>query len=104
MSFQAIVPKITSSLSKRTRRRLCRNFASCSALFLMQSRKTHPWSAEDDQLIRSLVAKGVSAFRAGVALKRNRNAVMKRARDLGCAFPTLTQEREAQRRREAAEL
>jgi hypothetical protein len=59
----------------------------------MPNRKSKPWTAEDDEKIRSFVAKGASAFRAGVALKRSRHAVYERARELGCPFPTIAQSR-----------
>jgi hypothetical protein len=60
---------------------------------IMPSRKSQPWTAEDDEQIRSLVAKGASAFRASVALKRARPSILQRARKLGCPFPTLKEVR-----------
>jgi hypothetical protein len=57
-------------------------------------RLSKPWTPEEDDLIRSFVAKGASAMRASVALKRNKNSVTNRARKLGCPFPTLTAARE----------
>jgi hypothetical protein len=60
---------------------------------MIKSRKQSSWRAEDDEKIRSFVAKGFSAFRASAALKRSRAAVFGRARLLGCPFPTIQEER-----------
>jgi hypothetical protein len=57
-------------------------------------RFSKPWTSEEDELIRSLVAKGASAFRASAALKRSKQAVATRARTLGCPFQTITASRE----------
>jgi hypothetical protein len=53
-------------------------------------RLCQPWTLEEDERIRSLVAKGASALRASAALKRNKHAVIARARKLGCPFPTVS--------------
>jgi hypothetical protein len=52
-------------------------------------RLSKPWTPEEDDRIRSFVAKGVSALRASAALKRNKASVIARARMLGCPFQTL---------------
>lgn len=52
-------------------------------------RLCQPWTPEED-----VVAKGASAVRASAALKRNKNAVIGRARKLGCPFTTLKAARE----------
>jgi GcrA cell cycle regulator len=46
------------------------------------------WTQDDDDKIREMVAKGASAMRIGVALKRKTAAVRVRARTLGCPLPT----------------
>ena len=56
-------------------------------------RLIRPWTPEDDERIRTFVAKGVSALRASAALKRNKQVVVERARKLGCPFPTLKETR-----------
>jgi hypothetical protein len=60
---------------------------------MINSRKQSAWTADEDEKIRSLVAKGTSAFRASASLKRSRAAVLGRARILGCPFPTIKEER-----------
>lgn len=57
-------------------------------------RLSKPWTPEEDERVRSFVAKGASAVRASAALKRNRHAVIVRARKLGCPFQTLKVARE----------
>jgi GcrA cell cycle regulator len=53
-----------------------------------------PWTPEEDERIRSFVAKGASALRAAAALKRSKASVTARAHKLGCPFPTLKAARE----------
>jgi predicted deacylase len=60
---------------------------------LMDSRKSQLWSATDDEQIRLMVARGASAFRASVALKRSRPSLLQRARKLGCPFSSLREAR-----------
>jgi hypothetical protein len=52
-------------------------------------RLSKPWTPEEDERIRSYVAKGASALRTSVALKRSKHSVIARARKLGCPFQTL---------------
>jgi hypothetical protein len=52
------------------------------------------WTAEEDERVRSFVAKGASTLRASVALKRSQHAVIARARKIGCPFQTLKATRE----------
>jgi hypothetical protein len=42
-------------------------------------------------MIRSLVAKGASSFRAAAALKRTRHSVKERARKLGCPLLSIAE-------------
>jgi hypothetical protein len=59
---------------------------------------TQSWTPEQIELLRGLAAKGASPLRASVALKRSRNSVGSKARELGIPFPPkhkLKREREA---------
>jgi hypothetical protein len=47
------------------------------------------WTPEEDELIRSFVAKGASAIRVSAALKRHKASVTERARKLGCPFQSI---------------
>jgi hypothetical protein len=51
--------------------------------------RTKPWTAEEDERIRAFVENDATVFRVAAALKRGKAAVAKRARKLGCPFPTL---------------
>jgi ribosome modulation factor len=53
-------------------------------------RLSKPWTPEEDERVRSFAVKGASALRASAALKRNKHAVVGRARKLGCPFQTLS--------------
>jgi hypothetical protein len=55
--------------------------------------KYAPWTDEDNERIKALVAKGASVFRASAALKRTRIGVRDQARRLGTPFPTLRETR-----------
>jgi hypothetical protein len=57
-------------------------------------RFSRPWTPEEEERIRSYVAKGASTLRASVALKRSKHSVIARARKLGCPFQTLKAARE----------
>lgn len=48
---------------------------------------TSPWTPEQDELLKQLAAKGVSALRAAAALKRPTASVRIRARKLGLSLP-----------------
>jgi hypothetical protein len=51
--------------------------------------RNHPWTKEDDERLRTLVAQGASIVRAAAAFRRTTVSVRTRARSLGCPFPTL---------------
>ena len=52
-----------------------------------------PWSPEDIEKLKALIANGASATRAAAALKRKIVAVQVKARALGTPFPTVRTER-----------
>jgi hypothetical protein len=52
-----------------------------------------PWTAEQDEKLKALIAEGVSATRASAVLNRRISGVRARARKLGVAFPTVSQDR-----------
>ena len=45
-----------------------------------------PWSPEEDEQLKAMVAVGASVVRAAAALKRRHGVVRQRARGLGCPF------------------
>jgi hypothetical protein len=45
------------------------------------------WTPEQIELLRNLVRKNVSPFRAPVVLKRTASSVQLKAREIGMAFP-----------------
>ena len=47
------------------------------------------WTSEDDERLRTFVAKDVPIVRAAAALKRSTVATRDRARVIGCPFPAL---------------
>jgi hypothetical protein len=49
--------------------------------------KYKPWHDQEIDRLKALVASGVSALRASVALKRSVVQVKKKARELGFPFP-----------------
>ena len=55
------------------------------------------WTKEDDDRIREMAAKGASAMRIAVAIKRKASAVRVRAHVLGCPLPTLLDRRRIMR-------
>jgi hypothetical protein len=56
----------------------------------MQSRNLNPpWTKEDDERLKSFVARGYSTVRASAALKRSIARVRNQARKIGCPFPPL---------------
>jgi hypothetical protein len=48
-----------------------------------------PWTAEDEERLKALVAQGASIVRASAALRRRKVVVRERAKKLGCPFPPL---------------
>jgi hypothetical protein len=52
-------------------------------------RLIEPWTAEDEERLRALVAQGASIVRASAAIRRRKVVVRERAKKLGCPFPTL---------------
>jgi hypothetical protein len=46
-----------------------------------------PWTAEDEERLKALVAQGASIVRASAALRRRKVVVRERAKKLGCPFP-----------------
>jgi hypothetical protein len=64
----------------------------------------HPWTAEEIDLLYSLIKGGASPARASVVLKRPMLAVRSKARALGRPFPDLRQVRATRLGREASEL
>ena len=54
-----------------------------------------PWTKGDDERLRGFVAQGASVIPAAAALRRATIEVRTRARDVGCPFPTLRIERQA---------
>ena len=47
------------------------------------------WTAEDNERLKELVAKGVSVIKAAAALKRTTVSVRTQARKLGTPFPLM---------------
>jgi hypothetical protein len=64
----------------------------------------HPWTAEEIDLLYSLIRGGASPARASVVLKRPMLAVRSKARALGRPFPDSRQVRATRLIREASEL
>ena len=64
----------------------------------------HPWTAEEIDLLYSLIKGGASPARASVVLKRPMLAVRSKARALGRPFPDSRQVRATRLSREASEL
>jgi hypothetical protein len=59
------------------------------------------WTAEENERLKAMIAKGYTPFRVSAALKRKLISVRGQARKLGLAFPSIRQMRremnEAQR-------
>jgi hypothetical protein len=51
--------------------------------------RNQPWTEEEEQRLRALVAQGASVVKAAAVLKRKIVSVRTRARGLGCPFPPL---------------
>jgi hypothetical protein len=54
-----------------------------------------PWTKEDDERLRAFVAQGASVIRAAAALRRTTIEVRTHAREVGCPFPALRVEQQA---------
>jgi GcrA cell cycle regulator len=54
----------------------------------MRSRNP-PWTTEDNERLKGLVAQGASVIRAAAALNRSIMGVRHQARKIGCPFPPL---------------
>jgi hypothetical protein len=54
-----------------------------------------PWTKEDDERLRAFVAQGATVIPAAAALRRATIEVRTRAREVGCPFPLLRVERQA---------
>ena len=54
-----------------------------------------PWTKGDDERLRAFVAQGASVIPAAAALRRTTIEVRARSRDVGCPFPTLRIEQQA---------
>jgi hypothetical protein len=48
-----------------------------------------PWTAEQDEKLLALIARGYSVLKAAAALDRGTQSVRKRALKLGVSFPTI---------------
>ena len=65
---------------------------------------TRPWTDKETERLKELHASGASALRASLALKRNKQNVMIRARKLGIPFLSLRELKKRQADRERLEL
>jgi hypothetical protein len=61
----------------------------------MLSRNCLPWTKEDDERLKAFVAQGASVIRAAAELRRTTINVRAHARVVGCPFPSLRIERQA---------
>jgi hypothetical protein len=57
----------------------------------MRRSLSRPWTPEDDKLIQAFAAKGATVTRTAAALRRGKETVQNRARQLGCAFTYATE-------------
>jgi hypothetical protein len=62
------------------------------------------WTDEDTELLKRLHASGASVLRASIALKRSKQYVQARARDLGIPFASLRERKKRQLERERSAL
>ena len=56
---------------------------------LTMRRLLEPWTPQDDEHLKAMVAQGASIIRVAAALRRRHEMVRQRARKLGCRFPPL---------------
>ena len=63
----------------------------------MRTRLTRPWTEEDTAHLTELQARGVSATRAALALKRPKAQIVVRARQMGIPFPSLLELRKREK-------
>ena len=75
-------------------------FARAGRPSLREKSRIMVWTEEEIELLRRLRKKGASATRAAVALKRAKNHVRTKARELGIPFETVRATRKSQRRKE----
>jgi hypothetical protein len=55
--------------------------------------KKNPWTTEENERLKTMIAKGISPFRVSAAFGRNLISVRAQARKLGLAFPSIRQSR-----------
>jgi hypothetical protein len=56
---------------------------------LTMRRLLEPWTPQDDERLKAMVAQGASIVRAAAALRRRKEIVRARAKKLGCPFAPL---------------
>lgn len=59
----------------------------------MRQSLSKPWTPQDDELIQAFAAKGATVTRTAAALRRGKETVQNRARQLGCAFTYVSEMR-----------
>ena len=59
----------------------------------MRLRKNKPWTPEDGERLKALVASGASPARAAVIFNQTVAGIRQRARALGAPFPSLREKR-----------
>ncbi len=64
----------------------------------MKMRRYAVWSEKDCERLKLLVESGASAMRVSVVLKRSLASTKGKARDLGCPFPGVRDQRKQIRR------
>ena len=55
----------------------------------MVGKKIRPWTDEEIEKLKGLIAAKASAARASVILKRTQNSVKNKAREVGLKFPAV---------------
>ena len=59
----------------------------------MQRRTNDPWTNEDDECLKALIAKGISALRAASIFSQSIRQIRARASRLGAPFPSARETR-----------